>query len=802
MRAHKEILENGGVELTRQDLIDHELAIKDALRELVPFSSYSLFFPHGDETADDVQAEYDPGTRELNLPLVLKGRLMARFIARDARVPAPKTLPRFLAAIAEAELEKLLLHKRSITDALTGLRTRAHLIDAATKEIEKIQDGLLPQPGGPGEPEPAFSGSLGVILLDLDCFQWINENYGYLVGDEIAAEVGRLLRLVSPKHVIPARMVHDSYAVLVPDATPRACFQLAEVFRTAIAKLSFEDKVSGDRISVTASLGYATYPHNISGPQFKRTANELARILVRKAYKAVSTAKYHGRNRVFAYSDILKKGGKVLEVLPMQRLAVSLGRSVDAQVGQRFLVSPAKSGDTAEMRLTGSERIVGRYPEMYKAEVVLTEVQEELAFAEVLHLADPAWKLDEGDRLVMIQESRSFFDERAEQEDAPSSPDSRTGLYDYSGFLARWGEIRSKAERFTLALIRTVEHAREHGGNFQRYMDAQTAKVAEMVRGEFEGVVGGRYGLGGMLFHLPESDPETLRERFTDIVLKARERLDLELAVGLAPYPFLSCERSDMLENSRKALDHALLLESPQVAVFDSVSLNISADSLFMDGDLYGALDEYKLSLLADEDNTLARISMGICLAQLGKLDQAARQFKIVLETHPDDIMALYNLGWASQRLGEYESARSAYERCLKLDPDHVFSLIRLGSLAEREGKLAEARDRYVEASQLPGGEPLVMRHLARVALAMGENEDAREYLHLALNANHNDARAMHMLAKLYLATDEDPQIAEVLARQSSALLPDRPEYWDVLAQALRAQGKDEEADRVAARAG
>lgn len=802
MRAHKEILDNGGVELTRQDLIDHELALKDAIRELVPFSSYSLFFPQGQERPADMQAVYDPKTRELSLPLMLKGRLMGKFYARDARVPAPKTLPRFLAALAEAELEKMLLYKRSITDALTGLHTRASLIRSATSEIEKIQDGLLPQPGGPGEPEPAFSGSLGIILLDLDCFQWINENYGYLVGDEIAAEVGRLLKLVCPKHVIPARMVHDSYAVLVPDASPRACFQLAEVIRTAIAKLSFDDSVSGDRISVTASLGYATYPHNITGPQFKRTANELARIMVRKAAKAVSTAKYHGRNRIFAYSDILKKGGKVLELLPMQRMAVSLGRSVDAQVGQRFLVSPANSGDTAEMRLTGSERIVGRYPEMYKAELVLTEVQEELAFAEVLHMADPAWKLDEGDRLVMIQESRSFFDERAEQEDAPSSPDSLTGLYDYSGFLARWAEVRAKASSFTLALVRTVEHPREHGGNFQRYMDAQVARLAEMVRVEFPDVVGGRYGLGGMLLYLPGMQPEQLREKFTDIVHKAAERLDMELAVGLAAYPFLSFERSDMLENSRKALDHALLLEPPQVAEFDSVSLNISADSLFMDGDLYTALDEYKLSLLADEDNTLARISMGICLAQLGKLDQAAREFRTVLEKHPDDIMALYNLGWASQRLGEYGAARSAYEECLKLDPEHVFSLIRLGSLAEREGKLAEARDHYTDASQLPGGEPLVMRHLARVALAMGENEDAREYLHLALNADHNDARAMHMLAKLYLATDEDPQIAEVLARQSSALLPDRAEYWEVLARSLRAQGKDEEADRVEARAG
>ncbi len=67
----------------------------------------------------------------------------------------------------------------------------------------------------------------------------------------------------------------------------------------------------------------------------------------------------------------------------------------------------------------------------------------------------------------------------------------------------------------------------------------------------------------------------------------------------------------------------------------------------------------------------------------------------------------------------------------------------------------------------------MVLRPLARVAYKQGEIEATREYLHLALNADHNDHQAMHMLAKLYLDQGEDPQIAEVLARQSSALHPD-----------------------------
>jgi tetratricopeptide (TPR) repeat protein len=84
--------------------------------------------------------------------------------------------------------------------------------------------------------------------------------------------------------------------------------------------------------------------------------------------------------------------------------------------------------------------------------------------------------------------------------------------------------------------------------------------------------------------------------------------------------------------------------------------------------------------------------------------------------------------------------------------------------------------------------------------MALGERERAREHLHLALSANHNDAFALHMLARLYLDAGEDPQIAESLARQAAALLPDRQEFWDSLVLALDIQGRHDEARKAAAR--
>ena len=100
-----------------------------------------------------------------------------------------------------------------------------------------------------------------------------------------------------------------------------------------------------------------------------------------------------------------------------------------------------------------------------------------------------------------------------------------------------------------------------------------------------------------------------------------------------------------------------MLLPDPKVAVFDSISLNLSADRRFMEGDVYGAIEEFKLALTDDPANLLARNSLGICYAQLGRFEDARREFETVLASESGDVLALYNLGWANHRLGDLKAA-------------------------------------------------------------------------------------------------------------------------------------------------
>ncbi|KAB1438810.1 diguanylate cyclase [Pseudodesulfovibrio senegalensis] len=806
MRTKQDAFVDGCMTLTRQQLIDCEHALKDALAGFLSFSSYSLFFPRTDEDPQEAgaraQPEYRREDRELLLPLVLRGRLLGYFVARGVKLAAPKVGPTYIMALATAVLERMALERRVIIDPLTSLYNRDFFLSELTRSIEQVQDCLHTGTCSAKPLDmPTFSGTFGVIFVDLDRFRRVCERYGYLVGDDMVAEVGRLLDLVCPHHVSAARFGNDKFAILLPDAKPKACFQLAEVIREGIDKLSFVDDVTGDTIRFSASVGYANYPQALDGPQFRKSPAEQARVLLRRARRAVSTAKDLGRNRVFAYADILEKGGKVLEMLPMERMAVSLGGNVRARVGQRFLVSSPRSRQLATAAITEDEHLSGRYPTLYKGEAVLIEVQEEMAFAELLHAGDPAFPVSAGDRLRLVAEHESIFEPRTETDDM-SRKEPATGLYAYRDFISRFETARQSESRFGLALVRLLDEPGEHPGTYQDFMDSMARSIREQGMEIFgENAMAGRYGLGGVIFHVPDVDGPGLRAAASALEKLASEHLDITVAIGGAVYPYLNFRRTDMLDNSRKALDHASLLPEPCVAVFDSVSMNLVADRLFTDGDIYGAVEEYKLALLADAGNLLARNSLGICYAQLGKLAEARQEFSAVLEIDPTDAMALYNLGWANHRLGRLDKAREAYELCLKQDSEHVFSMIRLGNLAERDKDLKQALRWYSGAQDLPGGERLVLRSMARVHRALGDHEQCRECLHLALNANHNDDQAMHMLAGLYLETGEDPQIAEVLARQSAALNPARDEYWETLVRALLEQGKDEEARKVRGRA-
>lgn len=768
------------VRLTRRDLIRYEHDLGEKLSAFFTFSAHSLYFPKSANSRahDGGGLRHLPDEHRLLLDLVLDGELLGVFVAKGVRLAAPKTMQRVLPAAARACLENLRLQKAAATDAATGLCTREVFLARLTRAIDTAQQCLLPASNACLDPSLAGAGGrLAVVVAEVDRARELAEELGHGAAEHVLEMIGRAIGEAVPEQVLPARLDRNAFALLIPDAAPREALETARRIGKSVSNVPRDVPGVDEPVGATVSLGCAAFPADLSGPQMTMAPLEMGRILLEKAFEAMRAAGQSEHNLAEGFGYVLARGGRVLDVLPMSRLSISLGQKTDAREGMRFLVWSRDFAAEAAFAANDGRRLLGRYPAMYKGEIVLSDVQAETSFAEVLHLQDAASHIEPGDLLTLLDEPDDAQSAAREGENSQSDPE--TGLLPLRGFLSALKGARAEADAFSLALVRLAEDRSRRRKGYRRHMDALIRRVAKLAASHFPeaDVLAGRYSLNSAVFFLPDTPPDKAAERFTALCDEAAKRYDIAPAAGIAHHPFLTFAKPDALDNARKALDHALLLPRPMVALFDSVSLNISADRLFSRGEIQPAIEEYRLALLADEHNTLAMNSLAVCYARIGRLEQAAGLFEQVAARDDRDVNALYNHGYACMRLGELDRAEASFSRCLEIVPDHVFSCIRLGQIARRRRDLDTAEALFRRAEQCAGGKTMAARHLARVRLDKGDADGARELLHRAVTANPSDASSIALLARLYLESGQDPAIAETMARQAVNLAPANADY-------------------------
>jgi len=797
MLDKRDIATHAAPGLTRQDLIEFEHQLKDEIHAFLPFKSYSLFFPQslpaemierGQDPSGQLvrsRAVHLPAERTVMLPLALNGEFLGVFVARGVRLNAPKTMAAMLVRLVSLCLEKLLLYKLSTTDQLTGLANRGHFLAALEQELAVVRACVHPGASPCQDVElPAYRACLGVVYVQLDSLPQLRRDYGFAFADSALAGLAHALRDATPRQALAARFGEDVLAVLLPEGTHGRCLALAREIMDALAAVTTTHAITELEVRVALSIGVAAYPQDMDGVHYERPAGEQTQLLLHKAGRAAHTARQRGPGHILGFHQILDQGGRVQELLPMGRLTLDLGSAVEAREGQRFLVwspdvlalpQPPAPGQTDSA--------------LYKGEIILMEARPDSSLAEVMHLGDPSRPIAPGDCLTLIRENAATVTNG--HANGQAHTDAVSGLLLYRDFLAHFTRAREGSSVFSLALVRLQPKAAADGKTDPVPADSLAAQAADIARGLLDDkVVGGRYSLNSLIYYNPGLDCDGALSLYGGLAATLEERLGIEAAVGLACHPWLNFRKADCLENCRKALDYALLLKPPRIGLVNSLALTIAADRLFSQDDLFEAVEEYKQALLADEENTLARNSLGVCLARLGRLDQAKQHFAGVVRRQKNDIMAHYNLGYICQKLGETAEARTAYRRCLKLDPSHLYSLIRLGQLAERQGNLTLARKYYYQAKAAPGGEGMTHRHLARLNAAQNRMDEAREHVQRALAHDPMDAFSLSLQAKIYLEGGEDPAIAEALARQSVALRPDQKPFWLQLARALDVQDK------------
>jgi tetratricopeptide (TPR) repeat protein len=264
-------------------------------------------------------------------------------------------------------------------------------------------------------------------------------------------------------------------------------------------------------------------------------------------------------------------------------------------------------------------------------------------------------------------------------------------------------------------------------------------------------------------------------------------------STGISSYPLAGFSKTEILHNCRKALRHADFFGPGSVVIFDAVSLNISGDIFFGDGDLESAVREYKKGLKCDANNINLLNSLGVTYALMDKHKAAHQYFGRVLQLDPDNFMALYNLGLGENLLDHQHAALARFERALAVYPEGSDDVdmkrdlqLQVGKLYCAAGEFQKAADILLAWHESAKGSKIAGRAFRSLGISyhgLKMKDEAMIWLQRALQFDQFDAQAMSLLGEVYLEQGQGNDISLALCEKSVEIDPGNPQSWLRLAK-------------------
>jgi len=179
----------------------------------------------------------------------------------------------------QQEIQRLIGH-----DELTGLLTSKSFFSELRREAARAEE--LSQP-------------FCVLMMDLDHFKAVNDNYGHLVGNQTLQQVGAIIKAALRSGDVAARFGGEEFAAFLLDADYLQGLVAAERVRRGVEEAVFsgsaEAHPAAPRFKLTVSIGVACFPDDAGDPIR----------LVELADSALYRAKRNGRNVTCAYRHSL-----------------------------------------------------------------------------------------------------------------------------------------------------------------------------------------------------------------------------------------------------------------------------------------------------------------------------------------------------------------------------------------------------------------------------------------------------------------------------------------------------------------
>ncbi|MBH62912.1 MAG: PleD family two-component system response regulator [Alphaproteobacteria bacterium] len=161
----------------------------------------------------------------------------------------------------------------AVTDSLTSLHNRRYMVSHLETLMERGRESGRP---------------VALLIMDIDHFKNVNDNYGHAVGDEVLQEFAERIKRNVRGIDLAVRYGGEEFVVVLPGTDPEVAKMVAERLRQNVAEEPFEVSADVGTITVTVSIGVTVY----DGTEVSTDG------LLRRADEALYTAKNQGRNQV------------------------------------------------------------------------------------------------------------------------------------------------------------------------------------------------------------------------------------------------------------------------------------------------------------------------------------------------------------------------------------------------------------------------------------------------------------------------------------------------------------------------
>ncbi|MEI7668829.1 MAG: PleD family two-component system response regulator [Pseudomonadota bacterium] len=161
----------------------------------------------------------------------------------------------------------------AITDGLTGLYNRHYLNAHLENMVRQAINNNKP---------------LALMILDMDHFKLVNDNYGHDMGDEVLKRLSEIIIRTVRSADLAARFGGEEFVILMPETDITNAFDVAERLRKIVETTAFKLINSTDSINKTVSIGVTVL----------NDFGDSAQALLKRADEALYSAKNSGRNRV------------------------------------------------------------------------------------------------------------------------------------------------------------------------------------------------------------------------------------------------------------------------------------------------------------------------------------------------------------------------------------------------------------------------------------------------------------------------------------------------------------------------